>query len=329
MKILVTGSLGLVGSEAVKFYTDRGHEVIGIDNNMREFFFGPEGSVVHNQTTHKLFQYFNMDICDCAELFKNNTFDAIIHCAAQPSHDWSAGDPVTDFNINAVGTVHLLENTRMFCPDAVFIYVSTNKVYGDNPNKIKVTELRNRYESDIYGIDETMSVDHCIHSAFGVSKLAGDMMAQEYGKNFRIKTGIFRCGCITGARHAGAELHGFLAYVAKCKKAKRMYKIYGYKGKQVRDNIHAFDLVNAFDHFIKKPGYGEVYNMGGGHNCNMSVLEALKVFNVPYEYVDQPRKGDHLWYVSDCRKFQNKYPEWFYKYSMGDILDDFISSVRV
>jgi len=217
----------------------------------------------------------------------------------------------------------------MYCPDAIFVYVSTNKVYGDNPNKIPLTEHKWRYTADIKGIDETMSVDHCIHSAFGVSKLAGDMMVQEYGRNFKIRTGVFRCGCITGSRHAGAELHGFLAYISKCKKQNRMYRVYGYKGKQVRDNIHAYDLVTAFDQFVQKPGYGEVYNMGGGQNCNMSVLEALKVFNVPYEYIDLPRTGDHIWYISDVSKFQKKYPEWFYKYKMGDILDDFLSTSRI
>jgi CDP-paratose 2-epimerase len=325
MKILVTGSLGLVGSEAVRFYLDHGNEVVGIDNNMREFFFGEDGSVLRNQITHKYYKYCNADILDCAEIFKSFVPDVIIHCAAQPSHDWSAKDPITDFNINALGTVLLLENCRMYCPEAVFIFVSTNKVYGDNPNKLQFTELKYRYES-LLPIDESMPVDNCIHSVFGVSKLAADVMCQEYGKNFGIKTGIFRCGCITGSRHSGAELHGFLSYVVKCKKEGRIYKIYGYKGKQVRDNIHAFDLVSAFDHFVQNPRPGEVYNMGGGIFSNISVLEAMRIFNVPYEYIDKPRVGDHKWYISNVSKFQYDYPKWKYKYNLEAIIEDLVSA---
>lgn len=329
MRVLVTGSLGLVGSEAVRFYLERGCDVVGIDNNMREFFFGSDGSVLNNQIEHPSYTFTNLDICDSAEVFVKFRPDAVIHCAAQPSHDWSAKDPETDFYINAVGTLHLLECCRTFTPDAAFIYVSTNKVYGDNPNRLPLMELRNRYETNIIGIDETMSVDNCIHSVFGVSKLAGDMMAQEYGKNFGIKTGIFRCGCITGSRHAGAELHGFLSYLAKCKREGRIYKVYGYKGKQVRDQIHAKDLVNAFDHFIQEPRPGEVYNMGGGDLSNISVLEALKVFNVPYDYLDQPRVGDHIWYVSDVSKFRKHFPRWDYEYSLEAIIEDLISTASV
>ena len=328
MKVLVTGSLGLVGSEAVRFYLEKGDTVMGVDNNMREFFFGSDGSVLGNTIEHPNYTFSNMDICDSAELFISFKPDLIIHCAAQPSHDWSAKDPITDFNINAFGTLNLLNCCKTFTPDAVFIYVSTNKVYGDHPNKFPLVEKKSRWEIDwpIYtkGFNEDLSVDQCIHSVFGVSKLAGDMMCQEYGKNFGLKTGIFRCGCITGSRHAGAELHGFLSYVVKCHKENRIYRIYGYQGKQVRDQIHAYDLVTAFDAFSKDPKPGEVYNMGGSRHSNISVLEAMSVFNIGYEYHEQPRMGDHIWYISDVSKFQKDFPKWKYSYTLENILNDLI-----
>lgn len=322
-KVLVTGALGLVGSEAVRYYLDKGDKVCGVDNNMRGVFFGT--SVLENQVKHHYYTHFNEDINDCGHVILAFKPDIIIHCAAQPSHDWSAKDPMTDFQINAYGTLYLLELCRLHLPNVIFIFASTNKVYGDNPNKLPMTELRHRYEANIIGIDESMSVDHCIHSMFGVSKLAADMACQEYGRNYGLKTGIFRCGCITGSRHAGAELHGFLSYVARCKREGLIYKIYGYKGKQVRDQIHAYDLVTAFDAFANDPGFGEVYNMGGGHNCSLSVLEAMKIFHVPFEYVDQPRVGDHIWYISDTQKFEKQFPKWKREYRLEDILDDLIS----
>ena len=326
-KVLVTGSCGLVGSEAVKYYLEKGCKVTGIDNNMRELFFGT--SVLENQVEHPYYTHHNIDIADCGHVLLAFKPDIIVHCAAQPSHDWSAKDPVTDFNINAVSTLYLLEICRLHLPEVVFIFASTNKVYGDNPNKLPLNELKHRYEANILGIDETMSVDNCIHSMFGVSKLAADMACQEYGKNYGLKTGIFRCGCITGGRHAGAELHGFLSYVAKCKRDGLIYKIHGYKGKQVRDQIHAYDLVTAFDSFAEEPRAGEVYNMGGGHKCNISVLEAMKIFHVPYEYHDQARVGDHIWWVSDRTKFEKHYPDWKCKYSLENILDDLLKCKRV
>jgi CDP-paratose 2-epimerase len=299
--------------------------VIGIDNDMRAKFFGPEGSVKKNRIEHENYIHHDLDIAEAHKIL-SPSFDLIIHCAAQPSHDWSAKNPLLDFGVNAVGTLLLLEGVRQQCPHAVFIFASTNKVYGDNPNKLTLHEGKNRYHADIAGIDESMSLDHCVHSVFGVSKTAADLMCQEYGKNFGLKTGIFRCGCITGGRHAGVELHGFLSYVVKCKKAGKVYKIYGYKGKQVRDNIHARDLVNAFDHFFQNPRPGEAYNMGGGENCNLSVLEALKIFNVPYDYIDEARVGDHIWYISDVSKFQNHYPGWRYEMKQDDILEDLIQA---
>ena len=322
MKILITGSLGLVGSEAAWFYLVRGHEVIGIDNDMRRHFFGEEASVLKNMINHKNYTHFGEDFSKCEGLFTFHKFDVVIHCAAQPSHDWAAKNPMLDFGINAYGTLMLLEMVRKHAPDAVFIQVSTNKVYGDWPNSLELEELETRYECHGDGINEMMPIDQCLHSLFGVSKLSGDLLAQEYGRYFGLKTGIFRCGCITGAQHAGAELHGFLSYIVRCKKEKRVYKIYGYKGKQVRDNIHAHDLVTAFDAFIQNPRPGEVYNMGGSRHSNISVLEALQKLQVEYEYHDTPRIGDHIWYISDVSKFKSHYPEWGYTYDMERIFED-------
>lgn len=324
MKVLITGASGLVGSEAVKFYTERGYDVIGIDSDMRAVFFGAEASTKKHISKHALYSHFDIDIRECAEIFEKNKIDIIIHCAGAPSHDWSAKDPLVDFGVNAFGTLKLLENCRKYCPEAVFIYVSTNKVYGDNPNKLPLKELSTRYDCDLKGIDETMSVDQCLHSIFGVSKLSADLMVQEYGKYFGLKTGVFRLGCITGARHMGVPLHGFLSYMVRCKKEKKTYKVYGYKGKQVRDNIHAFDLVSAFDQFAKNPRNGEVYNMGGGQHSNISVLEALKILGLRWEYYDEPRKGDHVWYISDVSKFTRHYPEWCYQYDIEKILEDLL-----
>ena len=325
MKVLVTGSLGLVGSEAVRFYLNNACEVHGVDNDMRKHFFGADASVVKNQIDHPNYHHYGIDISKIEGLIELEKPDVIIHAAAQPSHDWSATNPLLDFGINAYSTLMLLEFTRKHCPEAVFIYLSTNKVYGDWPNLLDFEELETRYEPSQFkdGINETLPIDHCTHSPFGVSKLSGDLYVQEYARYFGLKTGIFRCGCITGKAHAGAELHGFLSYVARCKKEKRRYKIYGYKGKQVRDNIHAYDLITAIDNFIANPRPGEVYNMGGGRHSNVSVIEALNMFKVKdYEYIDEPRKGDHQWYISDISKFKRDYPKWDYKYNLWAIMED-------
>ncbi len=323
MKVLITGSLGLVGSEAVRFYLQRGDIVIGVDNDMRKHFFGEDASVAKNMIDHGHYLHCGKDISQIEFLIEGEKPDVIIHAAGQPSHDYSAKEPILDFQANAIGTLFLLEMTRKHCPNAVFVYCSTNKVYGDHPNKLKYLELETRYEpAEVEAIDETMSVDYCTHSPFGVSKLTGDLYCQEYARYFGIKTGIFRMGCITGSRHAGTELHGFLSYMVKCKKEKKRYNVYGYKGKQVRDNIHAFDLVGAFDSFVANPRPGEVYNLGGGRHSNISVLEALEKLKLDYEYFDTPRVGDHKWYISDVSKFQRDYPEWKYKYDINSIFED-------
>ena len=325
MKILITGSLGLVGSEAVKFYLNNACEVHGVDNDMRKHFFGPEASVVKNRIDHRNYIHYGVDISKIEGIFENEKPDVIIHCAAQPSHDYSAINPMLDFGINAYSTLMLLEMTRKHTPDAVFVYISTNKVYGDTTNFLPFVEEDMRFECEALpnGIDEMMSVDHTQHSPFGVSKLTGDLYTQEYARYFGLKTGVFRCGCITGAAQAGAELHGFLAYMAKCKKRDIQYRVYGYKGKQVRDQIHASDLIRAIDFFVRDPKPGQVYNMGGGRHSNISVLEALKWFRIKdWEYVDEPRRGDHKWYISDVSKFKKDYPEWNYKYNLWGIFED-------
>lgn len=327
-KLVCTGALGLVGSEAVKYYLNDAWEVHGVDNDMRKHFFGKEASVVKNKIDHSNYHHYGIDISKIEGLIELEKPDVIIHAAAQPSHDYSATNPLLDFGINAYSTLMLLEMVRKHCPESVFVYLSTNKVYGDWPNHMEYEELETRYEPKECsmvrnGISESFPIDRCTHSPFGVSKLAGDLYVQEYAHYFGLKTGIFRCGCITGAAHAGAELHGFLSYMVRCKKENRSYKVYGYKGKQVRDNMHASDLVRAIAHFVKNPRPGEVYNMGGGRHCNISVLEALNWLNMSdWEYVDEPRKGDHQWYISDVSKFKSHYPEWDYKYNLWAIFED-------
>lgn len=325
MKVLVSGSLGLVGSEAVRFYLNEACEVHGVDNDMRKHFFGPGASVVKNRIDDKNYHHYGVDISKIEGLFENEKPDVIIHAAAQPSHDYSAKDPLLDFGINAYSTLMLLEMTRKHTPDAVFIYLSTNKVYGDMPNYLPLTENETRFECDSlpYGISEEMSIDNSTHSPFGVSKLSGDLYVQEYARYFGLKTGVFRCGCITGAAHAGTELHGFLAYMARCKKINRPYKVFGYQGKQVRDQIHAYDLVRAIDQFVRDPKPGQVYNMGGGTHANVSVLEALNMFKIKnWEYLSEARLGDHKWYISDTRKFEADYPAWKRKYNLWGIFED-------
>jgi len=327
-KALITGSWGLVGTEATKYYLNEAWEVVGIDNDMRKHMFGPDASVVKNRIDHRNYRHHGIDISKIEPIIEAEKPDLIIHCAAAPSHDWSATNPLLDFGINAYSTLMLLEMTRKHTPEAVFVYLSTNKVYGDWPNRAGFHEYGTRYEpihlDDMNpGFDEKVSIDNSTHSPFGVSKLAGDLYTQEYARYFGLKTGVFRCGCITGAAHAGAELHGFLAYMAKCKKQNIPYKVYGYKGKQVRDQIHAHDLVRAIDCFVRNPKPGEVYNMGGGRHSNVSVLEALNWMKIKdWEYVDEPRKGDHIWYISDVSKFKGHYPEWDYKYNLWAIMED-------
>ena len=337
---LVTGSGGLIGSEATRFLHEKGFSVVGIDNNMRKYFFGDEASTdwkVRELGELEGYTHYNADIRNKEELarvFARHSFDLIIHCAAQPSHDWAAKEPFTDFEVNANGTLNVLENFRTHCPDAVFIFTSTNKVYGDTPNGLPLVERETRYEVDAShpyaekGIDETMSIDCSKHSIFGASKVAADILVQEYGKYFNLRTACFRGGCLTGPAHSAAELHGFLAYLIKCIANQKPYTIFGYKGKQVRDNIHSYDLVNAFYHFYQSPRSGEVYNMGGSRHSNVSMLEAIEKIErltgqkALITYSDENRSGDHIWYISDVSKFQAHYPEWQYRYDIDMILDE-------
>ena len=346
---LITGCSGLIGSEAVKFFHDEGFDVIGIDNNMREYFFGVDGSVTWNTElltrTLPNFTHYAADIRDekaIQNIFRKygKSISIVIHAAAQPSHDWAAKEPLTDFSVNATGTLVLLEATREFCPDAPFIFTSTNKVYGDTPNRLPLIEQETRWEIDAahpfyqFGIDESMSIDSSKHSVFGASKVAADVMAQEYGHYFGIKTGIFRGGCLTGPAHSGAMLHGFLAYLIKCVVHRKPYTIFGYQGKQVRDNIHSGDLVNAFWHFYQNPKVGAVYNIGGSRHSNCSVLEAIAVAEkkagekLSYTVSDQAREGDHIWWVSDVSRFQNDYPNWNYQYDLETIIEEIVEATQ-
>jgi CDP-paratose 2-epimerase len=330
--ILVTGSGGLIGSESVTFFIEEGFNVVGIDNDMREYFFGKEGSTSWNverlkQLHGKNYIHHNSDIRDfdsIKKIFSEYKPTCIIHTAAQPSHDWAAKEPFTDFTVNANGTLNLLEATRQFVPEAVFIFTSTNKVYGDTPNSLPLIELEKRYELPedhryYNGIDESMSIDYSLHSLFGVSKVAADVLVQEYGRYFGMKTVSFRGGCLTGPSHSGAMLHGFLSYLLRCAITGKKYYIYGYKGKQVRDNIHSYDLVNAFYHFFKKPRTAEVYNIGGSRFSHCSILEAIDMAEkisgkkMNYEYKEQNRIGDHIWYISSVEKFKSHFPKWKYK----------------
>lgn len=340
--VIVTGSCGLIGSETVSFFTQKGFDVVGIDNNMRKSFFGADGSILWNkkrlQKLYKNYRHYSIDIRNQVKIntiFKkfNKDIVLIVHAAAQPSHDWAVKDPMVDFGVNAQGTLVMLEALRKFSPRAVFIFTSTNKVYGDASNRLPLIENDKRFEISndhkyYKGIDETMSIDNCLHSVFGASKVAADIMTQEYGKYFHLKTGVFRGGCLTGPAHSGVELHGFLSYLVKCAITKRKYKIYGYKGKQVRDNLHSFDLVNAFYYYFKNPHCGEVYNIGGGRFANVSILEAIQLcekltnekFN--YEYIDTHRIGDHIWWITDVSKFKTDYPAWQYKYGIEDTIKE-------
>jgi CDP-paratose 2-epimerase len=340
--VLITGAAGLIGSEAVRFFCKKGYNVVGIDNDMRSYFFGKEASTKWSLDALKEFPNFtnkDIDIRDFTEIskiFKEYSSDIklVIHTAAQPSHDWAAKEPFTDFSINALGTLNLLEATRQNCLQAGFIFTSTNKVYGDMPNSLPLFEMESRWEIDSKhqyfkeGIDETMSIDDSKHSIFGASKLAADIMVQEYGKYFGMNTGVFRGGCLTGPQHSGAELHGFLSYLMKCAVTGKEYKIFGYKGKQVRDNIHSFDLVNAFFHFFLKPRQGEVYNIGGGRFSNCSMLEAIRKCEnisgkkIQARYIESNRIGDHIWWISDVSKFKGHFPGWRHTKNIDDILID-------
>jgi CDP-paratose 2-epimerase len=345
---IVTGSAGLIGSETVRFLHDKGMDVIGLDNNLREYFFGSDGSThwMARELASSLphYRHLDIDIRDQDTVFKlfreESNIALVVHCAAQPSHDWAAREPLTDFMVNAYGTMVLLEAVRQFSPEAVFIFTSTNKVYGDTPNSLPLIELETRWEiesSHVYaehGIDESMSIDKCMHSIFGASKVAADIMTQEYGRYFGLKTGVFRGGCLTGPGHSSAELHGFLAYLVRCLVFGRSYKIYGYKGKQVRDNIHSYDLVNAFWHFFQNPKGGEAYNIGGSRHSNCSMLEAIQICEslsrkkLNYSMVPDARTGDHIWWISDVGKFRRHYPGWQFKYSLEDILRDLIEAAQ-
>jgi len=345
--IIVTGSAGLIGSETVKRFAGEGARVVGIDNDMRAEFFGAEAST--KKTRDELianvrgYEHRDLDIRDAAavtELFKQHrgAIDAIVHTASQPSHDWAARDPQTDFTVNANGTLNLLEAARNFSLEAPFIFTSTNKVYGDTPNRLPLRELEKRWEIETGheyepGISETMSIDYTKHSLFGASKVAADILVQEYGRYFGMPTVSFRGGCLTGPAHAGTELHGFLSYLMICTVRGRPYRVFGYKGKQVRDNIHSFDLVEAFVEFVRAPRSGEVYNIGGSRHSNCSMLEAVEMCEeisgkkLTWTYEETNRVGDHIWWISDVRKFQSHYPNWKFRYGMREILEEIHAAV--
>lgn len=345
MRILVTGSAGLVGGEAVEYFGTHGHEIHGLDNNQRREFFGEDASVLWNlhRVAHKVpgYKHHEVDIRDkagVAEIFRlYGPFDAVIHCAAQPSHDKSREIPMVDFEVNAYGTLVMLEATRQFSPGSVFIFTSTNKVYGDSPNEIYFKEHETRYDwpnkgqdPDEVGIDESCSIDQSTHSIFGASKVAADIMVQEYGRIYGLKTTVFRGGCLTGPGHSGVELHGFLSYLVKVAITGATYKIYGYKGKQVRDNIHSYDVIRAMEEVIKNPRVGEVYNIGGGRENSISILEAIDKIEkltgkkIKTEYVDEPRVGDHICYLTDLTKFKSHYPDWEITKSVDQTLAEMV-----
>jgi len=347
-KALITGSAGLIGSESLRFLAERNYQVVGIDNDMRGYFFGKEASTAWNRELliseyGDRYIHYDYDIRDNERVEKvfreHGEFDIIVHAAAQPSHDWAAKEPLTDFTVNAYGTLVLLESYRKYSPEATFIFISTNKVYGDRPNSLSLVELEKRYELPedhrfFNGIDESMSIDDCKHSIFGASKVAADVMVQEYGKYFDLPTGVFRGGCLTGPAHSGTQLHGFLAYLVKCVATGRKYTIFGYKGKQVRDNIQSYDLVNMFWQFHQNPRPGEIYNAGGSRHSNISMLEAIEKIEgllgnkANISYAEENRIGDHVWYISDVSRFKSHYPEWEYTYDTDRILNELCANAR-
>jgi CDP-paratose 2-epimerase len=339
---IITGSAGLIGSEAVHYFSSLGMHVVGIDNNMRKFFFGREASTEWNRKRLECeirnYEHHDIDIRDYPSLqsifeYFGQSIAIVIHTAAQPSHDWAARDPFSDFTVNANGTLNLLQATRNYCPDSPFIFTSTNKVYGDLPNKLPLIEQDKRWEIEpfhpcLWGISEDMSIDQSKHSLFGASKVAADVLVQEYGYYFGMKTASFRGGCLTGPSHSGTQLHGFLAYLMKCAATGTPYTIFGYKGKQVRDNIHSSDLIAAFYEFFKDPDCGAVYNIGGGRESNCSILEAIELCQeitgrpLEYSYTDDNRSGDHVWYISDLSKFKQRYPNWCITHNVPRILHE-------
>lgn len=365
--VIVTGSAGLVGSQASDFFHNKGYRILGIDNNMRSYFFGKTSSTLPSleslKSRLKNYTHFNLDIRNYTDLQKifsefSSDIEMVIHTAAQPSHDWAAKEPITDFTINALGTINLLELTRVYCPKATFIFTSTNKVYGDRPNLsfeqgmpdldykgLEIIEEETRYEGrwsslrsndgNRASIDESMSIDCTKHSIFGASKVSADIMCQEYGKYFGMNVGVFRGGCLTGPNHAGSELHGFLSYLVKCIINNDPYTIFGYKGKQVRDNIHSWDLVNMFWHFHQNPKPGEVYNAGGGRDNSTSIIEAIDKINMiantnwsNFTISSENRIGDHIWYISDLTKFKTDYPQWNVTISLNETLRQMILSEK-
>ena len=345
---LITGSCGLVGSESSIFFAKKKFKILGIDNNSRRFFFGKDGDISwvkkNLKKNIKTYNHLNIDIRNIKSLksvflrYKKN-IKIIIHAAAQPSHDWAKNKPFVDFDINARGTLNLLELTKLYCPDVPFIFMSTNKVYGDNPNFLPLIEKKTRWEIKKKhrfnnGIDESMSIDNCTHSFFGTSKSYADLIVQEYGKNAGLKTACFRAGCITGPNHSGAKLHGFLSYLVKASLKKKQYDLIGYKGKQVRDNIHSQDLVSCFWEFYKKPRKGEVYNIGGGRYSNCSIVEALNLvekiakIKIKKKLLKTNRVGDHIWYISNLKKFKRHYPNWRQMYSTKKIINELIKKFK-
>lgn len=345
MKVLVTGSSGLIGSEAVLQYDSQGHTVVGIDNNQRAEFFGPKGDTTWNlarlRERTSSFSHHPVDIRDGAavdSIFRENGFDLVIHCAAQPSHDKARDIPLVDFDVNAKGTLNLLEATRHHAPEAVFIHMSTNKVYGDAPNEYPLVEGPKRFDyerpEDREGIDEGCRIDQTLHSLFGASKTAADLMAQEYGRYFGMKVGIFRGGCLTGPAHSAVELHGFLAYMVKVAVTGGMYTVIGYKGKQVRDQIHSSDVIRAFEMFQSSPRPGEVYNLGGGRENSASVLECIDLVDeitgsrLKWEYEPTNRVGDHICYISDTSKLRRHYPQWKITRSLRSICEEMVEALR-
>lgn len=344
MNVLITGSAGLIGSAATQLFLAKDFIVHGVDNNSRAQFFGEEGStdkIKQELEKQQNYTHHQLDIRDAEamkQVFKDNNFDVIIHTAAQPSHDWSGKFPVIDFEINAFATVQLLELAREFAPDASFIFTSSSKVYGDHPNNLPLIESESRYDlpqkHELYhGVPETMSVDHSMHSPYGAGKLAADVMVQEFGRYYGMKTTVLRCNCLTGPAHAGAKLHGFLSYLVKCIVRGEEYVVNGYKGKQVRDNIHADDLVAAMYEVAQKPGSGVVYNIGGSRENSVSILEAIKLIEeisgktAKYTIAPEARRGDHIWYISDNRNFQKAYPNWNLKYPIKKVLTEMIRAL--
>jgi CDP-paratose 2-epimerase len=340
--VLITGSSGLIGSEAVEHFDRQGHTVHGIDNNMRREFFGEPGDTTWNldrlrQATKK-FTHHNIDIRDrggLESLFHAHRFDLIIHCAAQPSHDKARDIAILDFEVNALGTVNLLESARRHCPESPFIFMSTNKVYGDSPNELPLQELETRWDyaraEDYAGIDENCRIDRTLHSLFGASKASADLMAQEYGRYFGMNVCIFRGGCLTGPSHSGVELHGFLSYLVKVALSGGTYSVFGYKAKQVRDNIHSHDVVRAMEEYAANPRPGEVYNLGGGRENSVSMLEAIEKIEqlsgkkLSWNYVNENRKGDHICYISNLSKFKSHYPTWSVTIGLEEIFRQIIA----